>query len=335
MTLKNEYLSQGKTDVTVDWTTLGITNPYAAFYTLENGLTVREVDIAAGFADGDTVEIVQATDFHYNYCNEKDFEENNASTMSTYLNRGLNPNGSSAKVTAKCMEYGSLFDQTVVTGDILDYLSWGALELMQKYIWDPYPNTLAVLGNHDPVRVMGLPTDVPDPTTVASRFEILQQNWKHDIYYTSRLIKNKVLVIQMDNGQNKFWDVQVEKLQNDLELAKMHGYAVLIFVHVPLSTGNSADTAVPYIYTGDLGSACPIDLYHAIGLNADGATKEVYDLITNNADVIKGVFTGHEHNDFYTEIQAKTSSGDVAVIPQYTLTGSFYGGGHVLKINVK
>ncbi len=339
VTMKEEYLGRARTNVSIDWTTLGMDNPYAAFYRFDNGLVVREVNIDTGLG-GDTVEIVQATDFHYNYCNAKDFEEKNPSIMSTYYQRGLYPNGASAEISAKCMEYGSFFDQTVVTGDTLDYMSWGAMELMQKHIWDPYPDTLALLGNHDPVRVMGLPNDVQDPTTVESRFEILQQNWKHDIYYTSRLIKEKVLVIQMDNGQNKFWDVQVDKLRSDLERARVNGYTVLIFTHEALSTGNPEDKAGKPIYKGWDGEEYVANFYDGfgdqVGYNATGATKEVYDLITSNADVVKGVFTGHQHVDYYTEIQAKTSDGTSAVIPQYSLCGcSATGEGHVLKINVK
>ncbi len=77
-------------------------------------------------------------------------------------------------------------------------------------------------------------------------------------------------------------------------------------------------------YTGQVG-----------GSNADSATASVYSLITNNADVIKGVFNGHQHNDYYTEIVAKTSSGDAAVIPQYTLTGGFYNNGSAINITVQ
>lgn len=67
----------------------------------------------------------------------------------------------------------------------------------------------------------------------------------------------------------------------------------------------------------------------------DSTPKQVYDIITNNADVIKGIFCGHVHNDHYVEVKAKTSDGQDAVIPQYVLTAAFYDKGHVLKITVK
>ena len=105
-------------------------------------------------------------------------------------------------------------------------------------------------------------------------------------------------------------------------------------MHEPLSTGNSADTAVSSFHVDDPSSAT-FDFYtEGIGYNAGGATRQVYDLITNNADVIRGVFTGHMHSDFYTEIVAKTADGTQTTIPQYVLTGAFYDDGAVMHITV-
>ena len=60
----------------------------------------------------------------------------------------------------------------------------------------------------------------------------------------------------------------------------------------------------------------------------------MYNLITSNADVIKGCFSGHKHCDFYTEINAKTADGTATVIPQYIVIGAAYGP-NVLKIKVQ
>lgn len=325
---KNQYLSQTKTPLE------GAPASYDAFYKLANGLSVREVTIHSGSRDTTPVEIVQMSDFHFNFCNAKDFEENNPSTMSTYYNRDLKRNGASLPMALKCLEYGSMFDQAVITGDVIDYISNGNLELMKRYVWDAHPGILATLGNHDPVRVMGLPTDVPDPTSLQSRYELLQKTWAHDVYYTSKVVKNKVMVIQMDNSQRGFWDLQVAKLQADIATARSRGYTVLLFMHLPLSTGNSADTAVSSFHVNDP-SGATFDFYtKGIGYNAGGATGQVYDLITNNADVIRGVFTGDMHSDFYTEIVAKTADGTQTTIPQYVLTGAFYDDGAVMHITV-
>lgn len=325
---KNQYLSQTKTPLE------GAPASYDAFYKLANGLSVREVTIHSGSRDTTPVEIVQMSDFHFNFCNAKDFEENNPSTMSTYYNRDLKPNGASLPNALKCLEYGSMFDQAVITGDVIDYISNGSLELMKRYVWDAHPGILATLGNHEPVRVLGLPTDVPDPTSLQSRYELLQKTWAHDVYYTSKVVKNKVMVIQMDNSQRGFWDSQVAKLQADIATARSKGYTVLLFMHLPLSTGNPTDTAVTSFHVNDP-SGATFDFYtKGIGYNAGGATGQVYDLITNNADVIRGVFTGDMHCDFYTEIVAKTADGTQTTIPQYVLTAAFYEDGAVMHITV-
>ena len=325
---KNQYLSQTKTPLE------GAPASYDAFYKLANGLSVREVTIHSGSRDTTPVEIVQMSDFHFNFCNAKDFEENNPSTMSTYYNRDLKRNGASLPMALKCLEYGSMFDQAVITGDVIDYISNGNLELMKRYVWDAHPGILATLGNHDVVRVMGLPTDVPDPTSLQSRYELLQKTWAHDVYYTSKVVKNKVMVIQLDNSQCHFWDSQVAKLQADIATARSKGYTVLLFMHDFLSTGNPTDTAVSSFHVDDPSSAT-YDFYtKGIGYKASGATRQVYDLITNNADVIRGVFTGHMHSDFYTEIVAKTADGTQTTIPQYVLTGAFYDDGAVMRITV-
>ena len=56
--------------------------------------------------------------------------------------------------------------------------------------------------------------------------------------------------------------------------------------------------------------------------------------MTHNADVIRGIFCGHWHSDFYTEILAETPDGKKTVIPQYVLTGNMYDKGHALIITV-
>ena len=59
----------------------------------------------------------------------------------------------------------------------------------------------------------------------------------------------------------------------------------------------------------------------------------------SNADIVKAVFCGHMHSDYYTEIIATYKDADGktvdTVIPQYVHTGSIYDGtGHVFRITV-
>ncbi len=296
------------------------------------GIAVRETTIDSG-RGGDPVEIVQISDIHFNKLNEKDYEENNPVIMHMKDYRTLNKNGSSQRQAENCLKYASYFDQTVVTGDTIDYLTWGAIEMVQEVIWKNYPDTLVTLGNHDSVRTWTHKGMVADKTTRESRYEILEQEWKHDIYYTSKVVGNKAMVIQMDNGSTYFHDSQVDKLEADIKTAKEKGYVILLFVHIPLSTGNKEDSQVSVIRGSD--GAETVNLYQTACNVYSKPSSTIYKLITNNADVIKGVFCGHEHVDAYAEIQAKTSDGQAAVIPEYVLTGAFYQQGTVMKIKVK
>lgn len=298
------------------------------------GVSVREVVIKTGAQNVKPLEVFQVTDLHFNYCNAQDFEEANPSIMASYNGRQWLKNAASLPNAIRSLEYASQGDAIVVTGDVIDYMSWGAIELTQKYIWDPYPNALVTLGNHDFTRRCQDTPATPDPTSLQSRYDILQENWNHNVYYTSKVLDDRLMLIQLDNGSNCFWDNQIEPLTADLELAREKGYTVLLFYHIPLCTKNPAETNLYPIrrndtYTWDFST-------NEVGKpGSTGATATVYDIITNNADIIKATFCGHFHSDYYTEIIAKNADGTSAVIPQYILTGTPYDGGHALKITVK
>ena len=79
--------------------------------------------------------------------------------------------------------------------------------------------------------------------------EKLQKAWDHDIYYSSEVLGNKLMLIQMDNSEHTFRPCQKEPMQRDLKQARENGYTVLLFVHVPLCTRNP-DEKKGYILAG-------------------------------------------------------------------------------------
>ena len=256
--------------------------------------------------------------------------------MSTKIYRTWLRDGSSVTPVAKAMDYGRYADQVVVTGDILDYLSHGCKQLTIENLFRKDTDILACLGNHDTTRVMQ--GKVSDPTSYDSRLDLIRDFWPHDVRYASKVVKDKVMCIVMDNGSNKFWDEQADKLRADLEKAREEDLVVLVFYHIPLATRNPADDKVAPISAD---AADPENFYSGtLGKEgATGATGEVYDIITSNGDIIKGMFCGHYHNDYYTEVLAtyKDENGNVVdtVIPQYILTATVYGNvGHVIRITV-
>ncbi len=305
-------------------------------YSMKKGVKVREVVIDTG-KGGDPIDIIQLTDIHINYCNEEDLKD--PVLKSTYDNRKWLKNFQVQSNLERCLAFAEDADQLVITGDLYDYLSMGAIEKAQEYVFDPYPNVLATLGNHESVRQMQ--GTVPENTTLEERMEILEETWCHDIYYESRVLGEKVMLIAMDNasagGIGAFHDSQVPLLEADLALARENGYAVLLFYHIPISTGNPADTEVYADYVGDI-TATQRNFYSysaCIGINSSGASGRIYNMIVSNADIIKGAFCGHHHSDFYTEIVGSGADGSLLTIPQYSVTGVSYGNGQVMKITVK
>lgn len=306
-----------------------------------NGMYIRDVTVHAGI--GTDVCIGMLSDVHINYCNCRDFAEADPVIMSTYENRKWNANAESIPKLRRALDFLEDMDQIVLCGDTLDYISHGNMELMQQEIWDKHPEILAVVGGHELHRKMQ--GKVPDPFTMEQRLAIIEAFWKHDIYYTSRLIRNKVLSVAMLDNEARFTREQLEKLRQDLELARQKDYAVLIFVHEPFATHNplhrefrAEDTmhlGDPSGYPRDFCSGAARNTYMVGSDACDEPTKAVYHLITHSADVVKAVFAGHFHSDIHLEINAQTPDGTPTPIPQYISTALAYGAGHLMRILIQ
>lgn len=324
-------------------------NSYKHLYELgSSGVQVRDVNIypsdyKEGETDREPLVIMQLSDIHFNYVSDEDFEEANPSVMSTYL--GRTAFRTTVPAAQRTLRYAfSQTDNIVITGDVLDFISRGAMELTNKHIFDVYPYAMVALGNHDGTRVCQQPEDnkVPDPTTLESRIELVQQNWNGDnVYYDSRVIEDRVMVIYLDDGTaSRFWDVQIEPLTRDLSIAREKGYTVLMFFHIPLRTGNPNETAVdqlPAPSGRSDNSGVRNFMTEGINPNANEATKQVYSLIRENGDIIGGIFTGHTHSPYYSEFVTETDPATGAVtafIPQYIMTATAYSSGNATKIIV-
>ena len=335
--LKSQYFSQTKTDVhgtSADLTTW--------MYQLGDGVMVREVVVDSG-TGGDAVEIGVISDTHFSYCNEEDLKD--PVLASNWEVRNYFKYPTTQEPILNSIEFAGFMDQIVLTGDAIDYLAKGSIDLLNRYLWDIYPETLIPLGNHEPEKKMT--GKVPNTTTLEQRYAELQTYWKHDIYYTEKIMKNdngteKVMLIQIDNDREHFWDHEIPLLEASIAKARQKNIPILMFAHVPLNTRNPADTAVPAIHSNEYGVNSENFVNHPqfIG-NRDtdtDADKAVYDLITKNADIIKGFYAGHWHVEFYTEILGKNADGTDnkdLVIPQYVVTTSTGDKGHALRITVK
>ncbi|MCQ2449087.1 MAG: dockerin type I repeat-containing protein [Clostridia bacterium] len=237
---------------------------------------------------------------------------------------------------AECLAYADNFDQIIIGGDMIEEYPY--LNILTTN-FAPYTDKLtAVLGSHETFDYSHKYGALED------RYAALSAVWPNNVYYASKVIDNKVMMIQMDNSQSHFWDSQIAQFSADLATARANGYTVLLFIHEPVSVGDTAQKKVAALYTSperqDLVApyAAGIDFNQYVGgkpASDTAADTAIHNLITNNGDLIKAVFTGHLHADFNTRIKAKTAGGADTWIPQYTSCAASNDNGHAIQITVK
>ncbi|MBQ8818405.1 MAG: metallophosphoesterase [Clostridia bacterium] len=316
---------------------------------IENGIKIRDVVIETQ-KGGKDVEIVQLTDLHIAWMNDADMAD--STLCKTYEQRKwahiYENRTDHLDLTKRVLEHFKDADKIVITGDIYDFLTSETAIQANKHIFSAYGNLMACLGNHEVATKMGDEHDYSKEEWQAlaiKRIASFDKCWNtrvaynsnESIYYSSEVIENKVMLIQMDNATaGEFWDCQIEPFKNDLARAREEGYAVLIFYHIPIATGNPK---YQYTETLDRGDVAYKNFYNSysdtVSNQSTGASKEIYELIVRNGDIIKGAFCGHLHSDFYMEINATTENGTHTVIPQYVLKGSIYDKGNAVRITVK
>jgi hypothetical protein len=153
---------------------------------------------------------------------------------------------------------------------------------------------------------------------------MLQKVWTNDVYYTSKVLNNEVMVIQLDNSAGHFTNAQVELLTADLNTARENAYTVLVFAHAPFK----ADSVK---LMGDTGFDAGMTLPEA---DSTDPTRLVYDLFIEYSDVMRGFFVGHEHSDIYGELTG-IKNGETVSVPQFALSANFGSFGNILQINVQ
>ncbi len=330
----------------------GITN--ADFYQMKNGLVIREVEYdLSGETDRKPVEIVQFNDTHFNSLNDADWEKHSSCILATYKGRSWQRNGTSLENANRLVEYASLFDRAVITGDILDYRSNGCFEMAKKLLFDRLPNGIFTFGNHETTVHMQEIDHICDPDTedtLAAAHAALAGVWPNDTKYTSEIVKNAdgiemVMIVTADNGAHAFVHPEIrDGLTRDIAVAREKNIPILLFEHCPISTrGGLEDDRYTWFYTpGDVGGFS--DGYKNLGKGEAGSRpgndayaldNEIYSLIVNNADVIRGIFCADWHNYLYTEVKGADPDGNEIMIPQYISNASVYKTGCATKITIK
>ena len=306
------------------------------YYRLKKtGQLICEIEFKLGIVE-EAIEIAQITDVHINYCLNDSMEDDEV--LFTKQCRTWLANAESVQSIDKAMDVAQYFDKTVITGDIIDYLSNGAIELTKKHIFMRDPKVICTLGGHDVTKQMQ--TGIKDKLSIEERFEIVKSFWCNDIFYTAQDIKNKIIIVGLNNAVGKYYSRQKVKLEKEIIKARNENKYIFIFQHEPISTGNPKDISVKPSLVASQSTDKNRDFFNGCMGNPntnDMETKAVYNLITKNADVIKGIFCGHFHSGFYTEIRATDIYGKKIIIPQICAVGNPYFGhkGVITRIIVK
>lgn len=332
LTARNWFYSQPKLPVP-ECAQCDALTVYRLGYT---GQYIIEMEIDSGLG-GEAVEIDQITDVHFNYVSISD--EGDCEAMATRKKRKWLSEGESVKSAINAMDVACYADQTVVTGDTLDYLSNGCIMLTRDHILERDPDVMMALGGHELTKQMQ--TGLPDMLPLEERLAMLKEFWPHDMHYYSRTVKDKVICVCIDNSRARFLDIQIEKFAADIQKARSENKIILIFMHEPISPRDGKGAIPTLWYSSGADTEYDFNKNGTVGAGKmDDATAEVYRLITQNADVIKGIFCGHMHSMFYNEVRATYSDEDGihdAVIPQLISPGNAYlnHAGRVVRIIVK
>ncbi|MBR5527710.1 MAG: metallophosphoesterase, partial [Clostridia bacterium] len=297
------------------------------------------------------VEIAHMTDTHINYNNAKDINENEASIRHQYETSAFYGEAKSSAHIIRAMEYASLMDKVVITGDIIHALNYGSLQVANRIMFgkntwvgireqkdengNSLKKVLGTLGNHE--RYKHMIGKVPDDNYMTYNYSILQEYFPNDIVYHSEIMtnpdgKNPVMLVLLDDQRERYEDEIIrEKLAADLAKARDKNVPVLIFQHVGLYSGDETVQNTP----GYTESASTPNLTCPGGPKSTELTKQVYNLITDNADIVRGIFCGHEHVNCYKEIIGTGENGSGHVIPQNYLDTCQDDKGYIIKIIVK
>lgn len=170
----------------------------------------------------------------------------------------------------EAMAYGRDFDATVLTGDVIDFVTHANLE-EAKRILSPY-DYLFCAGNHEYCQRVGI------PGSFAYRdqcMKTVQSAFKGNMLFDSRVVGGVNLI----TADNAFYVWSAEQLEQ-LKEQTARGYPCLLFCHVPLSSPALNHTSATEELETD---------EETIAL-----TRAVTDFIVQSP-AIRAVFAGHEH----------------------------------------
>lgn len=196
-------------------------------------------------------------------------------TIGVLSDTHLCTNASAINSFETVMQYVNLTDSVVICGDVCDtFANKSNADIFKKYFSDTYKNVFCVVGNHDKYS-----------DNFAENVEYINNVWPHDPMYYSKAVKEKVILVGVNNGYGTFYEEQVVKLSNEIENARKNGQIIIFVHHISINTMDCTT----------------------------GVNKQIYDLLTENTDVVKLALSGHMHSDSKTMVEN---------LPVYTVEGT-------------
>lgn len=241
-----------------------------------------------------TVRILQLTDVHLSLADDRDgddMKEHAASRRNTFFREAGFPERDPVGYLEDAMEYAKAFDCTVITGDVLDFMTHANCDMAKKILAGK--DYMFCAGNHEFCPKVGVPDSF---ARKEERLDDIQSYFRGDMVFESRIVGG-VNVIAIDNSYYTWTEEQLEWLKAEVS----RGLPCILFCHVPL-TSNHLDHNPPH---KDL---------HASDEVVETTRKVTKYIVEEPA--IKAVFSGHYHNNGTEQLGDKTG---------YILGGLFKG----------
>ena len=238
---KKWFFSQPKEAFIPNSRTVYNPDPHYDVYKLKStGQLVSEINLDFGLGLNEPFVIGAIADLHFNVCNQTDREDEEL--VYTEKCRIWPENLKWAAPAIKALDACDYCDAAVIIGDMLDYLSNGALNFAKSNVFKKYPDFMVALGGHDYTKQMQ--TKRLDLLPLEERLDMLRAVWPNDIHYYSRTLADKMVAVIIDNSQSKYLPCQIEPLRAEIENARNEGKIILVFQHEPMSSKNPDETLV-------------------------------------------------------------------------------------------
>ena len=236
------------------------------------------------------IKLLHITDSHLTYVGE----ENHGNETRWKCFESEDDRGSAMRYYLEALKHAEDNNLLLVnTGDIIDFLSVGNFEFLDKYFYNV--DCIYAAGNHDFCHCVGKAKE-----DRAYKWEMMKRSapyFRQNLYFDSRIVDG-VNFVTMDDGYYMIESAQIEMLK--AEIAK--GLPIVLCMHVPFYEKSLAESEMkrnPCAYVvaapESLLSTYPED--RRIQQAPDEETLKAVEFIKSEP-LIKLLITGHTHYNY-------------------------------------